>query len=235
MTTQERINQLAFAALQETPTPPLPHEPAPVTGEAAPQASAKPFVFTAAPMPVSPVATTTTPAPFETKAEADMRTLIDERERRLGRRRSLQSKLVTALVLSALAATGFWYAKSPEAQGWMQNLIPALKQSGKDLKMAASTEQYDKQLEKVAVRSDQIDEATRALGVDPKSVGEKDDLYLEKETREFMGENAPTTADRDRALRSTFGIVGKLRGNKEAPQDPKAGAKPAASSDAGSR
>ena len=86
------------------------------------------------------------------------------------------------------------------------------------------TKKYDEQLEKIAVHGDQINEATRAMGVDPASVSPEGNAEIEAEMAKMMGEEGPTTGERDRAIKEKFGIIGKLAG--------RSGNKPAAANQA---
>ena len=102
---------------------------------------------------------------------------------------------------------------APQAQATFEGIVMDIKSSKDDVKTLGSVMQsFDEQLEQVAVRGEQIDNATQQLGVDPSSVSEADDLHMETEMREMMGDEAPTPADRGRVLREKFGVVSTIAG-----------------------
>ena len=89
----------------------------------------------------------------------------------LQKRHQRKSLAVTFGVLALFAAGGTWCYTSPKARAEIGALVPALRQTVDDVNMVGSiTKKYDEQLEKIAVRGDQIAEATRAMGVDPGGV-----------------------------------------------------------------
>lgn len=115
--------------------------------------------------------------------------------------------------LAILGSAGFWCYQSPKARAEIGALIPALRQSVDDVKMIGSlTKKYDEQLDKVAVHGEHIDEATRAMGIDPASVSPDQNSEIDAEMAKMIGEKGPTTGERDRALKEKFGVVGKLAG-----------------------
>jgi len=283
MTTQEKIAQLAQAALRSGPPTTVPPKPAtfmptyelppqqtvPAYGQAQPQAQVQAPVYgqvpgygqvqqapvqaqgtfaaftavsataAAAPaamtsLPVSAAPATFVAAPAATAApvykdteDPELRALLDEQEARMKGKLKRQRRTVNVLVLACLAATGVWYSKSPWAQAQVASLIPALRQTVGDAKLiAGGTKQYDKSLEKIKAHGGQIDEATRAMGVNPDAYSKDDDPDMDNEMKQFMGGEGKTTGDRNRALKGKFGMIGKLIGGKggDASTAPKEGA-----------
>lgn len=227
MTAQEKINQLALAALRSAPPTAALPEP---TTYMAPFEKPKSVAMVAAPK--SAVAVAANPAtdlviqfasdapvaPFKDEADPELRAQIEERDARISKQHSRRSLAVTLSVLGLLAAGGVWISQSPKAQAEVMALLPALKQSANDVKMLGSiTQKYDKQLEKVAVQGDRIDEATRALGVDPATAAEGEDVHMQGEMEQMMGGEGQTTAERDQALQKKFGVVENLLGKKSEP------------------
>jgi hypothetical protein len=204
MTAQEKINQLATAALRAAP--PAPVAPKPAT-YMAPFEKPKTVALVAAPeLTPAPVA-----APFKDEADPELRAQIDEREVLLQKRHKRQSLAVTLGVFALLGSASFWCYQSPTARAEIGALIPALRQSVDDVKMVGSiTTKYDEQLDKIAVHGEHIAAATRALGIDPASVSTEQTAKIEGEMAEMISESGPTTGERDRALKDKFGIVGKL-------------------------
>jgi hypothetical protein len=200
MTAQEKINQLATAALRSAP--PAPVAPKPAT-YMAPFDKPKPVALVEVPASAAPVEAAVAPAPAAPfKDEA----ILQKRHQR-------KSLAVTFGLLALLAAGGTWCYTSPKARAEIGALVPALRQSVEDVKMVGSiTKKYDEQFEKISVRGDQIADATRAMGVDAASVSPDGNAKLNAEMAKMMGEDGPTTAQRDKALQEKFGFIGKLAG-----------------------
>lgn len=222
MTAQEKINQLATAALRSAP--PVPSAPKPAT-YMAPFDKPKTVAITevspaseAAVTSPAPVATAAPAPAFKDEPDPELRAQIEERESVIGKRQKRKSLAVTFALLALVAGGGAFCYTSPKARAEIGALVPALRQSVEDVKMVGSlTKKYDEQLEKIAVRGDQIEEATRAMGVDPASVSPDGNAELDAEMAKMMGEDGVTTGQRDKALQDKFGIVGKLVGNKPKP------------------
>lgn len=223
MTAQEKINQLATAALRSAP--PAPAAPKPAT-YMAPFDKPKTVALVEVPVSAAPAASAepaavqaSAPAiPFKDEADPALRAQIEEREAFLQKRQQRKSLAVTFGLLALFAAGGTWCYTSPKARAEIGALVPALRQSVEDAKMVGSiTKKYDEQLEKISVRGDQIADATRAMGVDPDSVSPGSNAELDAEMAKMMGEDGPSTGQRDKALQEKFGFVGKLAGDKAKP------------------
>jgi hypothetical protein len=220
MTIQEKIDQLANAAIRSAP--PEPSLPKPAT-YMAPFEKPKTVALVAATVPVAapePAAAVEAPAaaPFKDVPDPELRAQIEEREIILKKRQKRKSLAVTLGALAILGSAGLWCHQSPKARAEIGALIPALRQSVDDVKMIGSiTKKYDEQLEKIAVHGEHINEATRAMGIDPASVSPEGNAEIEAEMEKMMGEEGPTTAERDRALKEKFGVIGKLAGRSGKP------------------
>jgi hypothetical protein len=224
MTTQEKIEQLALAALRSAPPPATAPQPSTYMAPfEKPKTvglveSAKPAVETAAPAPVAAAEAPT--SNFQHASDPELRAEIEERDARIARTRRVQSIAASVTLLGALIAGGTWFATSPSARANAAAIIPALRQSVDDVKMIGSlTEKYDEKLEKIAVRGDQISDATRALGVDPDSLPDDVDPHMQAEMQQMMGGEGVTNVDRDKAFKQKFGIVGKLVGNQKTKEE----------------
>lgn len=219
MTIQEKIDQLATAALRSAPPEPVAPKPATYM---APFEKPKTVALVALPELAAPAAAPAPErlpaAPFKDEADPELRARIDEREALLQERHKRQSLAVTLGALAILGSAGFWCYQSPKARAEIGALIPALRQSVADVKMVGSiTTKYDEQLEKIAVHGGRIDEATRAMGIEPSTVSVDQNAEIEAEMEKQMGGEGPTTGERDRALQEKFGVVGKLAGGKGKP------------------
>jgi hypothetical protein len=216
MTIQEKIDQLASAALRSAP--PAPVAPKPTT-YMAPFEKPKTVAMVAASEPVAPpVAVEVRAAPFKDEADPELRAQIDDRAARLKKRHKRQSLAVTFAAVAILGSAAFWCYQSPEARAGIGALVPALRQSAEDVKMVGSiTSQYDEQLGKISVHGEHVAEATRAIGVDPASVSDRGIAPGAAATEHGIGGEGGTTGERDRALRSKFGVAAKLAGGKPTP------------------
>lgn len=224
MTTQEKINQLAMAALSSAP--PTPSLPKPATFTPALENLREPTIAVEIPAAIAtdapvlqaaPVAAEEVPAasPLQHQSDPEFAALIDERDVRMKKKLFRQRMTVNLLVVAFFAGTGTWYANSPRAQAEVAALIPAFRQSMKDVKMLGNIlGTFDKQLQKIGTHGSAIDEATRSMGIDPTKVSEKDDLHMDKEMNEFTGGEGKTTHARDQLLQGKFGFVAKLAGDK---------------------
>jgi hypothetical protein len=222
MSTQEKIQQLALAALRSAPPSGVPKPATFMAPFEKPKtmAIAEKAAEAVAPAPVetveAPAFQEAAPLPFKDEADPELRAMIETRDVRIDKQLARQSLLVTVAALAVLAAFGTWFATSPKAQAQAKALVPALKQTVADAKMIGSiTSQYDESLKEIGGRGTEIDKATRALGADPTKLGPNEDPNMEAEMKGMMGEDGgPTTAERDRALNETFGVVGKLVGKQ---------------------
>lgn len=227
MTTQEKIHELAMAALRSAPPPA--GVPKPATFMAAPEKLRA--IPTAAPVetvvkaePVAPVATMpVTEAGLEPEARAfkddgcpELRAMIDERDEKMKITQKRQSLVVTFSLLAMVAAAGGWFAVSPSAQAKVATIVPLFKESLRDVKTLANTkENFDKQLERVSARNNQIGNATRALGVDPATVADGAGGELDSAMKDMMGGEGRTISERTKAVQEKLGFVGKLLDTKE--------------------
>ncbi|MEO7098270.1 MAG: hypothetical protein ABI162_02830 [Luteolibacter sp.] len=220
MTTQEKINRLANAALHAAPPSaafpksaiftPLP-ENLRIPTVAVEVANAN---VTDAPVFQAVVEAPAAKVP-DHQTDPELGALIEERDARMKKKHSRQLLYANLTILGILASGGLWYACSTKAQTAVKSLIPAIRQSGNDFKMLGSIlGQFDQSLQKVATRSSQIDEASRSIGADPNAAGAKDDPQMEGEMNQLTGGEGGTTAARDRALKEKFGIVTNLAGDK---------------------
>lgn len=234
MTTQERINELTRAALRSGPPEPSIPKPAvfrpsyendlqsnllPVqqqVAQAAPVAAAVMPVavaaVAAAPAPVEAAAPAVAEEPsFKDEPNAEFQAMIEHREQKMHKKRKRQSLALSLICIAALGSFGTWCVVSPTAKAKIAAVKTAMSESKRDLKTLSSiTKQYDKSLEKVAVHSTDIDNATRAMGGDPKAVDKSGDPSMEKEMQDFGGDGTRSTADRNRDLKSKFGMIQKL-------------------------
>jgi hypothetical protein len=100
--------------------------------------------------------------------------LLEEREGRLKKKSSRVRWAVNLLFLGLLGGTVTAFAVSPELRGKTQTFVGSLKEGVEDVKMMGNgTENYDEALEQVAARNDQINNASRMMGVDAPKLGKE--------------------------------------------------------------
>ena len=221
MTPQEKIQQLAMAALRSAPSPTGAPKPSTFMADAeklraiptaAPVEQAAPVAAAPAVVEVAPLPT---PA-FKDEGCPELRAMLEERDATKEASNKRKSLAVTCALLALLAAGGGWFAVSPSAQAKVARIVPLFKESMRDVKSLANTKKnFDQQLEKIAVRNDQIGDATKALGVDPNSVPEGNGEEIESAMKDMMGGEGRTVTERNKDVQDKLGVVGKLLGGKK--------------------
>jgi hypothetical protein len=138
--------------------------------------------------------------------------LLDDQMRRKTRKRRREA-LITLAVLIGLTGGGFgWFVQSPQR-------VTAFKEAMQDIRsvgdVAAMVGKYKKALDKIATRSNQIDEATASMGVSTDLSGEED-KYMDAEMRSMMIGEGKTTGERNRLVSEKLGKVAKSVASAEA-------------------
>lgn len=220
MTSQERINQLAQAALRSAP--PSGRRPKPATYMPSFEQMRSERFIEKRPVTSSPESQTAAarpaPAPAEVtkpvvndavESDKNLTAMLDLRDEVKGRKLRRTSLAVTCTLLALCTGAGAFAAFHPGAKRQVGSLAGALQESGKDLKALGSIiGTYGKQLDKVAVQGSRVDAATMALGVKPDTDTSGQDTRIAIAMEDFSG--GPTVTERDAALRAKFGLVGKL-------------------------
>ncbi len=161
-----------------------------------------------------------------TEAE-ELGQLLDGQRARLRRKRR-RDALVALGVFFGLSGGGFgWFVQSPAR-------VQAAREAFRDIRsvgdIAGMVAQYKLALDKIAVRSKQIDQATEAMGVSADQSKEKD-VYMDGEMKQFMGGEGKgkTIGERNRLLQQNFGDAQKskvmqksMEEVKKQAEDPKA-------------
>ncbi|MCW1923288.1 hypothetical protein OKA05_12050 [Luteolibacter arcticus] len=226
MSAQNKIQELAMAALRSAP--PAAGVPKPATFMAAPEKlraaipAVEPVAKAEPVAPAAAVATTGTEPvaqPFKDESCPELRAMIEERDSKKETSNKRKSLAVTLSLLAMLGAAGGWFAVSPSAQAKVAKIVPLFKESMRDVKSLANTkENFDKQLEKIAVHGDHVKDATLAMGVDPSTVAEGNGEELDGAMKDMSG-GERTTTERNKDMKDKLGIVGKLFGDKK-PTEP---------------
>lgn len=217
VSSQDKIKELAMAALRAAPTPGGAPKPAGFTPVAQPltetpsdetlptQASFE------APAPKETEGNEETAPAFKDHGDPELRAMIEEQEKRKEKALAKKRRILALTALAIIAGLGTSVALSPSLQSKLLSVTPMLKQAKDDVKMLGNmTSQYDESLEKISAQGKHIEDATRAMGVEPASVGEDEDLHMTAEMNELTGGEGNATGDRNANFRKKFGIVEKL-------------------------
>lgn len=139
-------------------------------------------------------------------SESEEFNAIMEAKMAKSRKKNGRSFLFTLLLVGVpVLGGGGWFVSDPARINAVRTTIAEIRSVG-DIK--AMLETYQKSLDKIAVRGDQLDEATSMLGIDPTKVSEDDGGHFDKEMRSLSGEDGgPTVTDRNEALRKKFGKI----------------------------
>jgi len=208
MTEKEKMQKLFEAALRAPaapeagmPTRAVPSPPAAVAVLQAPaphplQSSIEPTVLAAAQTPVRPLVNTG----LDETTSSELAALLDAQNLRKQRKHRRDS-LIAALILLVFVTGGCgWLISSPERLKALREAINDIRSVGD---ITAIVAKYDAALEKIKVRSTQIDSATSAMGVDPTKDDGKDP-YFEKEMKDMARGEGRTVGERNRILREKF-------------------------------
>jgi len=183
-----------------------------------------PKAFVAAPPVEAPVAAFTAfqavpePAPVvpeqhHTEQDEELSAMLEDRELRLKKRRDRVKLVANVMALVLFVGPVAAVAVNPDLRGKFDVLVMRFNESVRDVKGLANTKEgYDEALKKVAVRGNHIDEATRAMGVDPASVGEDEDVQMTAEMSQLMGEAAAGFDVRREKLGKMGFVAQKLTG-----------------------
>lgn len=148
-------------------------------------------------VPPGPVAN----AGLSDPASAELAGLLEEQQHRKTRER-LRRTLMTLGIFTILTGNAFcWFVNSPQR-------VVALSQAIQDIRsvgdVGSTAAKYQVALDKIAVRSKQIDQATAAMGVKPGQDGGKDS-NMDAEMLTIMGGNGTTSGQRNQLVQHHFG------------------------------
>lgn len=203
--TPDSMKKAAPAAYSK-PTAPFQAAPAVATTPANNVFAAAPFVA-AAPAPPKPEVTLDNHgmASLDNTINAELAEIMDAKIAREKSRRRRGRLMLVLILLGATGGAAGWVVTNPERIEAFKATIAEIKSVGDIKGMVAK---YQVALDKIAVRSKQIDAATVSIGVDPASVDEHADPGFDKEMQAVMGEEGgKTNAARDKILREKFGDV----------------------------
>lgn len=205
MTDQEKLQQLFQAALKAPPTEgksPLARAfptPTPTPLAAAPVSEVVPT-----PEPPAAVAASTVPvanAGLDDAASAELGALLDEQMARQKRKRRRELIGIFVVLLGLTGGGLGWFVQSPTRLQAFREAVADIRSVGD---VAAMVAKYQVALDKIATRSNQIDQATEAMGGSANQDGMKD-VNMEAEMQAMMGGEGKTSGQRNQILQNAFG------------------------------
>lgn len=144
-------------------------------------------------------------ASLDHTVNAELAAIMDAKIAKDKRRRRRGFLITVLFFVGVTGGAAGWVVVNPERFAALKAVIAEIKSVGDIQGIVAK---YQKSLDKIAVRGEQINAATTAMGVDPASVDENEDPGLDKEMQAMMGEEGgKTTASRDKRLRDKFKSV----------------------------
>lgn len=147
---------------------------------------------------------------------AELAALLDEQHKRKLRKRRREALAILAILLVLASSAFAWFAQSPYR-------VQAIRDAMRDIHSVGDIQglvaKYRAALDKVSVRSTQVNRATEAMGVSSNQDGEKD-VNFDKEMRDMMGAEGKTIGERNRLIQEKFGGGKPLLGKAPDPPGP---------------
>ena len=141
-------------------------------------------------------------ASLDNTISAELGAIMDAKVAKEKRKKRNGRLVLLGLFLGATGGASAWVVTNPERVEAFKAVAAEIRSVGDIQGMVAK---YQKALDKIAVRGEQIDAATVSMGVDPASADGMADQGFDKEMREMMGEDGgPTTAARNAKLQEKF-------------------------------
>jgi len=206
MTDQEKLQRLFEAALKDTSELSKP----PTRVFPASQAAAPMAVVQPQPEPVAPPVVETPAAPvvnagLSAAESAELGRLLTEQQQRKTRKRRREALVTFGILLAVIGGGTGWFVQSPQR-------IQAFNEAMRDIRsvgdVTAMVGKYQAALDKVAARSNQIDQATESMGVSSNQDDAKDP-HMEAEMLAMMGGKGTTTGQRNKLVQQNFGHMKK--------------------------
>ena len=213
MTDKEKLQQLFNAALKDTsevnkatPTRSVPASvPSPAPEATMPAAEAAPAPAVQRALKIEPLPSA---AVLDDAASSEMGALLDEKNRRQSRRRKIEALVVAGVLLVGTGGTSAWFVQSPERMQALSEVVQDFRSLG-DVKSIVA--KYQKALDRVSSRSNQIDQATLAMGIES-NPNDEEDPYFESEMKEMMGGEGRSVGQRNSNLQKNFAHMEKEHG-----------------------
>ena len=205
MTHAEKLQQIFDAALKDCsePVKPLARAFPATLGTAAVTVSQPAPEPECMPEPVEEVPTTAAVSAglIITPAEsAELGRLLEEQQERESRKRRRDMWTSLAVVLVLIGGGSGWFVQSPQRVQALNEAVQDVRSLGDVSSLAA---RYQAALDKVAIRSKQIDTATESMGVSSNQDGVTDPT-MDAETLAMMGGSGKTTRKRSELITQKF-------------------------------
>ncbi len=233
-TNNEKLQQLFAAALKaspdeiKTPTRAFPTASAMPVPAVEPAAAVFQAVFEApatveesAPVAEAPEVKPGFVKPMENagldEAESkELGILLDAQIKRKAKKRRREALITLAVFLGLTGGSFGWFVQSPQRVTAFKEAIHDIRSVGDIAGMVAK---YKKSLDKIAARSQQIDDATASMGMSTSLEGEKD-ANMDAEMRQLMGSEGKTVGERNKLLGEKLGKFAKAATKKTGAPEP---------------
>lgn len=139
--------------------------------------------------------------------------LLDAKLKAANLKRKRQRLVTLVVLIGAIGGAATWVIQSPERIHSLQSAGTEIK-SATDIKAIVGS--YQKSVDKVAARSQQIDQAMEAMGV-KKDAKDDADPYMEQEMKSMMGGEGKTIGERNRGMKAAFGNKAEANGGTAKP------------------
>ncbi|WP_435893255.1 hypothetical protein [Oceaniferula spumae] len=150
----------------------------------------------------------------EAEYDAMLNQAFAEREARQARRRKIARVTTVASFLTIFGGAAGWYGYSADnraiAQKYWDDTAGIVESVQKGTDTGEILDTYDQALDKIAVRKDQVDEASKQLGVDP-TVDDPDSQAKLAEDMKAITGDARTVLDRDAEMQKRFGKMAEAK------------------------
>jgi hypothetical protein len=223
MTDKENLQRLFDAALKDptelkaapptraVPVSPLEAVPTPVVAPVfqAKMTEAIPAVVVSEPATVpQPVTPPTMAGVLDGAASTELAALLDEQFKRKRRKRRIEALVTAAVMLSVCGGSTLWFVQNPQRVQAFKDALRDIRSVG-DVKSLVA--KYQKSLDRIAARGQQVEQATAAMGV-KKSAKDDEDPFMDAEMKQMMGGEGKTVGERNRALQQNFSHMEKKAG-----------------------
>jgi hypothetical protein len=223
MTDKEKMQRLFDAALKDpkelnaapptrvVPVSPLEAVPVPVVAPVFQAKMQDTVPAMVAPEPATvpqPTSQPTMAAVLDDAASTELAALLDEQFKRKRRKRRIEALVTAAVMLSVCGGSTIWFVQNPQRVQAFKDAIREIRSVGDVKALVAS---YQKSLDRISARGQQVEQATAAMGV-KKSAKDDIDPFMDAEMKQMMGGEGKTVGQRNRALQQNFSHMQKKAG-----------------------
>jgi len=137
---------------------------------------------------------------FDKQLTDELGAQLDAKVAKQRRQRRIASLVTLAAVFTLVGGSYAWCVQSPERIEAFHKVMKDVRSATNVKSMVAS---YQESLDKVAVRGEQIDESTESMGMSADQ-SDMEDVHLDAEMKELMGEDAKTVGARNAKVAEKF-------------------------------